>query len=326
MEPGAALEKLPQTVSQALPATRVLPPADRNPVATYLASLSPTGRRTMAQALGLVASKLTTGTETAATMNWSAVGYQHVQALRSWLMESYRPATANKILAAVRRVLRECWRLGHTTAEHYHSAASVEGVKSTTIPRGRMLSISEILDLRQVCDTKTAGGVRDAALLAVMSRGGLRRAEVVALDIDDFSETDGGQGTLVVEGKGRKQRLVPLANGALAALQAWVSLRGEEPGPLFLPVTKGGVIGSKRMTTQAIYNTLRRVAKRAGVADFSPHDLRRTAGSEMLDAGADLAVVADILGHSSVDVTRRSYDRRGERAARKAAALVNFPF
>ena len=189
-----------------------------------------------------------------------------------------------------------------------------------------MLSISEILDLRQVCDTKTAGGVRDAALLAVMSRGGLRRAEVVALDIDDFSETDGGQGTLVVEGKGRKQRLVPLANGALAALQAWVSLRGEEPGPLFLPVTKGGVIGSKRMTTQAIYNTLRRVAKRAGVADFSPHDLRRTAGSEMLDAGADLAVVADILGHSSVDVTRRSYDRRGERAARKAAALVNFPF
>ena len=70
----------------------------------------------------------------------------------------------------------------------------------------------------------------------------------------------------------------------------------------------------------------RKIARRAGVSDFTPHDLRRTAGSDMLDAGADLAVVADILGHSSVDVTRRSYDRRGERAARKAASLVNFPY
>jgi integrase len=127
-----------------------------------------------------------------------------------------------------------------------------------------------------------------------------------------------------VRGKGNKERLVPIANGTLQAVRDWIEVRGSEPGALLLPVRKGGAIGRERMTAQAVYVRLQAIAKRGGVADFTPHDLRRTAGSEMLDAGADLSVVADVLGHSSVDVTRRSYDRRGERAARRAASLLRF--
>ena len=307
-------ERLPALVEQL--------PRDRHPVAVYLASLSASGRRMMAQARGHSADLLSGGAADAESLDWSRVRYAHVAALRTLLVEEgKRAATVNKALCAVRRVLRECWRLGLMTAEDYHRCADVEGVKARTVPKGRMLSADEVARLKEACDPSTPAGARDRALLGLLARGGLRRAELVALDVEDFADgLDGG--TLLVRGKGNRERRVPISNGVLEAVRDWIAVRGDAPGPLLLPVRKGGTVEHRRMSTQAVYDRLRSLAKRAGVLDFTPHDLRRTAGSEMLDAGADLSVVADILGHSSVDVTRRSYDRRGERAARRAASLV----
>ncbi len=310
--------------SEALPVLAAALPRDRHPVAVYLASLSASGRRTMAQALGHCAGLLSGGAADAESLAWGRVRYQHVAALRTLLAEEGRKAaTVNKALCAVRRVLRECWRLGLMTAEDYHRCADVEGIKASTVPKGRMLSADEVARLKEACDPSTPAGARDCAMLALLARGGLRRAEVVALDLADF--TDGlTSGTLIVRGKGNKERLVPLANGTLRAVRDWIEVRGDAPGPLLLPIKKGGTVEYRRMSPHAVYLRLAEIAKRAGVQEFTPHDLRRTAGSEMLDAGADLSVVADLLGHSSVDVTRRSYDRRGERAARRAASLVRF--
>ncbi|MEM1451102.1 MAG: tyrosine-type recombinase/integrase [Planctomycetota bacterium] len=300
-------------------------PRDRHPVAVYLASLSASGRRTMAQALGHCAGLLSGGAADAESLDWSRVRYQHVAALRTLLVEEgKRAATVNKELCAVRRVLRECWRLGLMTAEDYHRCADVEGVKARTVPKGRMLTADEVARLKDVCDPSAPAGVRDCAMLGLLARGGLRRAEAVALDVGDFTDGPEGGTLLVRAGKGNKERLVPVANGTLQAVRDWIAVRGDEPGPLLLPTKKGGKVEHRRMTAHAVYLRLQFLAKRAGVLDFTPHDLRRTAGSEMLDAGADLSVVADLLGHSSVDVTRRSYDRRGERAARRAASLVRF--
>jgi integrase/recombinase XerD len=103
-----------------------------------------------------------------------------------------------------------------------------------------------------------------------------------------------------------------------------VELRGGWPGLLLLPVNKGGRILQRRITPQSIYDTLRRLAERAGVAAFSPHDLRRSFVSDLLDAGADLAAVQALAGHASPTTTAR-YDRRGERAKRKAADLLAIP-
>ena len=300
-------------------------PRDRHPVSVYLASLSTSGRRTMAQALGHCAGLLSAGRADAESLDWSRVRYQHVAALRTLLIEEgKRAATVNKALCAVRRVLRECWRLRLMSAEDYHRCADVEGVKARTVPKGRMLTADEVARLKESCDTSNPAGARDCAMLGLLVRGGLRRAEAVALDLEDFMDGPEG-GTLIVRaGKGNKERLVPIANGTLAAVRDWIAIRGDGPGPLILPVKKGGTIEYRRMTAHAVYLRLGALAKRAGVLPFTPHDLRRTAGSEMLDAGVDLSVVADLLGHSSVDVTRRSYDRRGERAARRAASLVRF--
>jgi len=321
---ASQLVPAPESSTGALPVLLQALAPDRHPVAVYLASLSASGRRTMAQALGHCAERLSGGRADAESLDWSRVRYAHVAALRTLLgEEGKRAATVNKALCAVRRVLRECWRLGLMTAEDYHRCADVAGVKASTVPKGRMLSADEVARLKEACDPADKSGARDRAMLGLLARGGLRRAELVALDLADFTDgLDGG--TLLVRGKGNKERRVPISNGVLVAVRDWIAVRGQEPGPLLLPVRKGGTIEHRRMSTQAVYDRFQDLAKRAGVLDFTPHDLRRTAGSEMLDAGADLSVVADLLGHSSVDVTRRSYDRRGERAARRAASLVRF--
>jgi len=97
------------------------------------------------------------------------------------------------------------------------------------------------------------------------------------------------------------------------------------PGPLLLPIAKGGKIAIRRMTDQAVYLALRKRARQAKVKVFSPHDLRRTFASEMLDAGADIATVQKMMGHADPATTAR-YDRRGEEAKRKAASLLHFPY
>ena len=125
-----------------------------------------------------------------------------------------------------------------------------------------------------------------AALLALLYGAGLRRAELVGLDLDDFSQKEG---TVRVRGKGSKVRLVPLPAGTRKALASWLRHRGDKPGPLLLPVRANGeLLAHRRLSPQAVYNLLLRIAQRAELLHFRPHDLRRTFIGDLLEAGADL--------------------------------------
>jgi integrase/recombinase XerD len=298
-------------------------PADQHPAAVYLARLAPGSRRTMRNALHTVAGLLTSGRETAETLDWSAIRYQHAQAIRTALTDKYAPATANKMLAALRGVLQECWRLGLIGAEEYHRAVDLAPVRGETLPKGRGLATGELRALFGVCGNDAAGA-RDAALLAVLYGAGLRRSEVVALGLSDY---DPETGALTVRaGKGHKARIAYATNGAAKAIDAWLGHRGPEEGPLFLAVNKGGRIRQgKSMSDQAVLGILAKRAEEAGVSHFSPHDLRRSFISDLLDAGADIATVQKLAGHSNVQTTAR-YDRRGEVAKRKASEMLHVPF
>src|SRR3970282_477350 len=165
------------------------------------------------------------------------------------------------------------------------------------LPAGRGLSSGELDALITRCASDpTPAGARDAAIIAVMDAAGRRREEVSALDLADY---DPEAGRLRVLGKRHKERTSYLLNGASKALADWLVVRGDEPGPLFLPVQKGGQIEPRRMTTPAVYNLLHKRAREAGVSNFSPHDLRRSFISDLLDAGADIAIVARMAGHKS---------------------------
>ena len=102
-------------------------------------------------------------------------------------------------------------------------------------------------------------------------------------------------------------------------------VHGELAGPLFVPISKRGRLLARRLTDKAVTWILSVRAADAGMAASSPHDLRRTFISTLLDAGDDLATVADLAGHANIATTAK-YDRRGEAPKRKAAALLSIPF
>ena len=299
-------------------------PHDRNPVLVYLARLASSSRRVMRGALRRMAELLTSGRCDEVTCPWGGLRYQHTAAVRSWLAERYAPATANRYLAALRGVLKEAWRLGYMDAETYRRAVDLPPVRGETLPAGRAISAGELRALFASCaEGGMPGGARDAALLAVLYGGGLRRSEAVGLDVNDYDRSTGA--LRVTRGKGNKARLVYLANGGRAAVAAWVEVRGLDPGPLLLPVSKSGRVTIRRLSDQAAYDGLRRRAGRAGVAACSPHDCRRSFVGDLLDAGADLVTVQKLAGHANVTTTARS-DRRSEDAKRKAADLLNVPY
>lgn len=296
---------------------------DQNPAAVYIASLeSAHSRRTMQSALTEIAAMLT-GSRTPFDVAWNALRFQHTAAIRSKLAETYAAATANKMLCALRGTLKAARDLGQMSAEDYSRAATIKAIKGETLPRGRALSRGEIGALLTSCtNDPTPAGARDAAIIALLYGCGLRRAEAAALELDAY---DASAAQLRVMGKRNKERSTPITQGAAAAVEDWLTIRGTATGALFHPITKGGSIEPRHMHAQAIYDMLTKRAQAAGIKNLSPHDFRRTFVSDLLDAGADIGTVQHLAGHASVQTTIR-YDRRGEAAKRKAVDLLHVPY
>lgn len=305
----------------------------QHPVLVYLASLAPGSRRTMKAALDAMAVLLTSGRCDALSLDWGEVRFQHGAALRAVLSEKYAPATANKMLAAWRGTLKAAWRLGILNSEDYGRAADLGSVRGETLPKGRALAGGELRALLTHCAkdiykdaTPRPAGVRDAAILCVLYGGGLRRSEIISLDVADYDPQSGA--ITVRRGKGSKARITYLPVGGQTRVARWLELRTQKgsplDGPLFHPIHRSGKIFEGRMTDQAILALLQRRALGAGIRAFSPHDLRRTFISDLLDAGADIATVQKLAGHSNVQTTAR-YDRRGEVAKQRAASLLHIP-
>lgn len=304
------------TLSQSLPASQ-------HPAAVYLASLGVRSRRIIASDLNAIAGILSDGRLDLESLNWGGLRYQHTAALRSAIAERYAATTANRILSSLRGVLKAAWRLGQMPTEDYHRAIDLPPIKGETLPKGRAISSGELRALfAAIAGDPTPIGRRDAALLAVLYGLGLRRAEAVALDLADYNRETGE--LRVLHGKGNKQRTGYATNGSRVALEAWLAVRGEEPGALFLPINKSGKISNRRMNDQSVFDILAKRAAAAGMKDVSPHDFRRTFISDLLDAGADITTVQKMAGHSNVTTTAR-YDRRGEVAKQKAAELLYVP-
>jgi site-specific recombinase XerD len=327
-------------------------PLELNAAAVYLASLpAETGRRTQAQALRVIAQVLGVDFD---RLNWGALRYQHTAVIRATLAQRYAPATANKILSALRQTLKQAWILGQMTAADYSRAIALEPVRGQTVPTGRELSPDEILALLTTCqkDKNQSSGTRDAAIIAILYAAGLRRDEVVKLRVENYEPETG---RLVFTGQRDKQRSAYVTNGAADALNDWLKIRGTAAGALFVEISKSGKVLTEQeskvvkpartvngmqvpnkkagrtiyrggaLTAQAIYNMLLKRAQEAGIENFSPHDLRRTFITHLLAAGADIATVSKMAGHANVQTTAR-YDRSPEEAKRKAAELLHVPY
>ncbi|ABA24726.1 Phage integrase (plasmid) [Trichormus variabilis ATCC 29413] len=299
------------------------PPVTLHPAAVYLAGLALGSRLTIEQALNAIARLISNGECDAYTLNWAALRYQHTAAIRTALMQKYAPATTNKMLCALRRVLKEALRLELMDATDYAKAVDFKNVKVKRKLRGRALTSAEIAALIEVClCDPTPCGVRDAALIAILRGAGVRRAEVVNLELRDLSSN----GALEIrQGKGDKDRTVYLPTAAMALVEDWLRVRGRKTGALLCPIRKGGQVQLRRMTPQAVLLIVRKRASESGVESFSPHDFRRTFCSDLLDSGTDIVTVQKLAGHASPATTSK-YDRRGEETKRLAVENLSIPY
>ena len=190
----------------------------------------------------------------------------------------------------------------------------------------RFLYQEEARRLVEAPDTSTLAGLRDRAILELIYGSGLREAEAAALNVGDI---DFRYGYVTVLGKGSRLRKEPVGGEAKKALQAYLKARSEQgipsdaEAPLFLN-QRGG-----RLTARSYQNIVAKYARQAGLMkDISPHGLRHSFATHLLDNGADIRAVQELLGHASVTTTqiythvssarlRAVYDRTHPRATRR---------
>jgi site-specific recombinase XerC len=302
---------------------QALAPVDieRDPAQVYLAGLSVNSRRAMVGKLQNVAAIL--GYSDLRAIRWSDMRYEHVTAIRTRIAETKSPATVNATISALRGVARESWRLGLISTEDRMRIEAVNGLKGSRLPSGRALALGEINALFDVCALDPSpAGARDAAILALLLGAGLRRAECAALLVEDY---DSQAQSVKVVGKGNKERMCYLEAGADQAVRDWLMIRGSWSGPLLCSVRKDGRIEHKGVTAQAIYKTLTKRGKNARISHFSPHDLRRTFASVLIEASGDLSTVQKLMGHANVETTV-GYDRRGELTKKRVSGMVHVPY
>lgn len=208
-------------------------------------------------------------------------------------------ATTRRKLAAVRGLHR--FAISEEMAKHDPTALIDSPQRGRSLPKA--LSVAAVEALLEAPDPTTVLGLRDRALLEFMYAGGARVSETVRLDLVDLDLE--GRSALVT-GKGAKQRLVPLGGPAVAALAAYLPVRldlkrgRQDVGAVFLNAR------GRRLTRQGVFTILRKHAHRAGlkVERVSPHVLRHSAATHMVEGGADLRTVQEILGHASISTTQ----------------------
>ncbi len=170
-------------------------------------------------------------------------------------------------------------------------------------PLPKALTLDEVLALLETPDSSTSAGRRDRAILEFLYASGARVSEAAGLDLEDV---DLESGTAIVTGKGNKQRLVPLGTYAVTAIESYLPDRlsfrtaGRDSGALFLNI-RGG-----RLSRQGLWGIVRKAGELAGIPldRVSPHVLRHSAATHMVERGADLRSVQQLLGHATITTTQ----------------------
>ncbi len=229
-----------------------------------------------------------------------------LRALRSWLAKQQTLGRSRTTLARRATAARVFTAWLHRTGRAARDAGAGLGSPKAHRTLPPVLRTDEARDLI-VAATELAGdgsatGLRDVALLELLYATGIRVGELVGLDVDDVDEE---RRVIRVLGKGRKERSVPFGQPAARALRDWVdggrpALASDRSGSALFLGARGGRLDQRAVRTLVH----RRVADVPGAPDIGPHGLRHTAATHLLEGGADLRSVQELLGHASLATTQ----------------------
>lgn len=236
-----------------------------------------------------------------------ARGVQHldVYMLRGWLGTLARKHAASSVarkIAAVRTFMRWLRRQGILDKSPADELASPKVRR----PLPTFLSVDAAKEVTEAPPEDRIAGVRDRAILELLYGSGLRVSELCGLDLTSI---DLPSATARVLGKGRKERIVPLGRACVDALRFYLAVRPDMVHPKTRAQDPRALVLSlrgARLTVRAVQNIVRHYgALGAGRADLHPHALRHTCATHMLDGGADLRAIQEMLGHASLSTTQR---------------------
>ena len=302
-----------------------------SPAEVYVLTLNtPKSRQTAVEALHRLMDILEPALAPGSSFSWRTFPWQGMTPeaaiyARRCLVDNGAPNTARLTLSIMRGVLREAWRLGLLDAETYQRCATLPRITGESAPAGRMLSEAEVTQLVAYLDALSGDyGIMAAAVFAVALGGGLRREELTRPLVSSIVE-DGR--ALRFLGKGRQERVQHLPPWTTARVAAWVAARARKAWKtptLFLHAYRGELF-DRAPTVYTIWDLVTSVGAAAGLDHFSPHDLRRTFASRLIDAG-DLGAAQKAMAHKNPSTTLR-YDRRGQGVANRAIdALAGWGF
>lgn len=253
-------------------------------------------------------------------VHWWELIQDDIDNIRSNLCDSYSPATVNLRMAALRGVWEWCWRLGYIDKDRYEKLV-ITDIKNGDEPPGRCLSLDEIQLLFDACDLETDEGLRNRAMLALCLNCGFRRSEITSLKITDYHSNES---RINFTGKGTKNANVYISGRVKQFLEEYLAKRGYDGIWLFQSCSPSGKLQKDTgLGAQGFYDMLRKMQRIASVQSLTPHDLRRTFITMLLDAGVDIVMVSKMARHATVEQTKR-YDRRPESARKEVFQNITF--
>ncbi|MBI1681510.1 tyrosine-type recombinase/integrase [Citrobacter portucalensis] len=290
---------------------QVVPVVQTTVFDAYIGGLAPSGRRGIISLLNRSAGILKRGTD-AAGYPWEQLNYAAVAKVRAALLDDgYAVSSVNMALSALRGVAQTAFNLNCMDAETLARIRSVKRVSGDIQRKGRALDKQEIRALIQAAKQhpQPVRRYRDAAIVLTLCGTGLRAGELVKLERRDYDN-----GILTVrQGKGRKYREIHVADVVDKAIRAWLKISGvkEAGDALFNRIQRNGKVDSQPLTTTGLTGILEQLQHTSGIARFTPHDMRRTFITRLLEQGVDINTVRQLAGHSDISTTTR-YDCRGE--------------
>ena len=291
------------------------------PTECYLNNLAPTGRKAVISLIKSVKNTLLLHDKLAA-LPLHKLSFEQLSSLKQSLVFNNKSARTIQLTFQVIKAIAKTAFLMNLIEQH-----ELEKFNVLKLPhiepslKGKSLSATQLKSiLKQPYTPPSIINTRDIALLALMAGAGLRRSEVSALKLSDFSMAD--QLVVIHKGKGNRTRTQYLPVWVLAYLSSWLTVRGKNEGSLFCVVLNGKVIQARGISPETIYSVVTARTNYVLGEKFTPHDMRRTYISSLLANGVDISTVSKLAGHKSI-ITTQLYDKRGADSLKRAVNTLS---
>ena len=215
------------------------------------------------------------------------------------------PSTINVQLSAIRKLASEAADNRLLDADLAAGVAKVRGVKNEGLRAGNWLTGEQARELLLAPDTSTLKGKRDRAILAVLMGCGLRRSELVRLEVDQVVERENRSVIVDFRGKGGRKRTVPVPAWVKNAIDVWRAAARITEGRIFRSIGKGGRLQGGTLAEGGVWWLVKEYAGGIGLKNLAPHDLRRTCAKLCRKSGGDLEQIQMLLGHASIQTTEK---------------------